>query len=31
MMTQQTHPDRATLEELADTAACEWLGRWDEY
>jgi hypothetical protein len=26
-----THTDRDTLEEMAETAACEWLGKWDEY
>jgi hypothetical protein len=31
MLNVTTHPDRTTLEEMAEAAACEWLGRWDEY
>ncbi len=31
MSTTTNHPDRETLAEMADTAACEWLGKWDEY
>lgn len=31
MSTATDRPDRGTIEDMADTAACEWLGKWDEY
>ena len=28
---QTQHPTRDAIEDMANTSACEWLGKWDEY
>ena len=29
--TTTIHPDRDAFGEMTETAACEWIGKWDEY